>query len=470
MNDHPSAPDRSAPEPNPRLRHGVRFGCAVVLLLLPAWGAAAHLRARKDLDAALAAAKSEVASRSQHLQGSRAPVFGAPTPGNAADDYVAALYVLSAGTPKQRPERWQEDPPLVPASAVLLAQQLERAQPITPAMSGELYRHLSKGAPLTSATQAVVGSYLPVLQFLREGVHRERCVWDFPWEEGWGAAVPNLISVRILGGLLAFHSQNDADPRRALRTDLELLGFAADLTLQPPLITQVIAVGLIDTGCKSLCKTLARPDLSREDYLLALEAVGRIQLVPTQRTLDDENLLTRISLLADSGRKVLPGAQGSMGGLYELDVFGAWELRNLQRVYERTRTLLRAPRPERLAGLRRLEEELEGTRSIVLGIAQPDWSLAQDQVWGARMTLASARVLVAAHLYRCEHGRFPARLEELRALLGGNLPADLFGEGPLRLFFDERSDELRCSSVGPNGVDEQKLAKGTGDDYGSRTR
>lgn len=461
-----------AREPNQRLRQATHCGCLLVVLLLPAWGMAVYQRSQRTLDAALAAARSEVKARNAQLGLPRAPLFGEPLPGNAADDYLAALYVISANDPGRRPASWEDEPPLLPAEAITIATQLERAPPLTPAMSGDLSRYLA-GAPIASATLAALTSYRPALTFLRSGVHRERCAWEVPWGEGWSASGQNLLSVRLLGQLLAVDAREDADSRRALRTGLEAVAFGRDLSRASLLINHLMAHFLVNQGCSSIAESMGRPGLRREDYALALRVLGEVELVPAQRIMDDEHLLARISLLADSGRRAVPDADSSLGGLYEFDIIGAWELGNLERVYGRTRPLLSAPRLERNAELRKLAQELEDSPSLVLGIARPDWSQVQDIVWGSRMTLQATRVLAAAHLFRLEQGRFPRQASELAPLLGGAFPRDIFARGPLQLRYDEARDELRCYSVGANGTDEQgslhQGGKRKGDDCGVAT-
>ena len=143
---------------------------------------------------------------------------------------------------------------------------------------------------------------------------------------------------------------------------------------------------------------------------------------------------------------------------------------NLERVYLRTRPLLRAPRFERKAKLRQLDEELEGARSLVAGLGRPSWSMVQDNLWGGRMVLQSARVLAAAHIYRIERGRFPDELGQLDPILGG-VPQDLLGGGPLRFSYDEATGGLRCYSVGENGRDDWGSAsQRQHDDWGVETR
>ena len=465
---HEPAAPLSAPGPNHRLRHGIRCGCLGVLLLLPAWGLAAYHRAGRLLDREHQRVSAEVAERRAALAAERPPVFGEPRPGNAADDYVAAFYLLSAGDPSARSPRWQEDPPLVPASAVAIAQQLEGCKPVDALMSSEIYAHLDTGAPIKSTTLAVIASYRPALRFVREGAHRERCSWDFPWQDGWNADVPNLIDVRTLGGLLALEAEQDSDPRRALRGGLELLGFARDLGRHPSLISRMIGVALSQAGVRSLCQTYGRPGLEREDYELAARALARLAPNPTDEAFVNERLLTRINLLADSGRPLQSGVHSSLGGLYQFDLVAAWELANLERIDRRTRALLSGPRGPRLAGFRQLEREVEGAPSLLLEVYRANWSEAQDHIWEERAALDAARVLAAAHLYRLEQGRFPASSEALVPRLG-QVPRDRFGEGPLRLILDPQTGELCCYSVGRNGVDEGGSRRGDADDLAART-
>ena len=63
-------------------------------------------------------------------------------------------------------------------------------------------------------------------------------------------------------------------------------------------------------------------------------------------------------------------------------------------------------------------------------------------------------VLLAARLFAAERGALPANLEDLKDMLGGRLPVDLYSEREQPLLYRQDANGPTVWSVGPNGVDD----------------
>ncbi len=62
------------------------------------------------------------------------------------------------------------------------------------------------------------------------------------------------------------------------------------------------------------------------------------------------------------------------------------------------------------------------------------------------------QIAFALAAYRADHGRYPARLDELAPKYLPRIPADCFASGPL--IYRPTADGYLLNSVGPNGRDD----------------
>lgn len=149
-------------------------------------------------------------------------------------------------------------------------------------------------------------------------------------------------------------------------------------------------------------------------------------------------------------------------------------------LYDRLDKALREPRPdERLKKLKSLEESLqknvyqklrstldqadrrpklkqsavtELVANILLANLFPHPRVAQEFAYKTAQSSRNLQIAVALAIYRADHGRYPARLDELAPKYLKEIPADAFSTGPLT--YQRRGKGYQFYSIGVNRRDD----------------
>jgi len=90
-------------------------------------------------------------------------------------------------------------------------------------------------------------------------------------------------------------------------------------------------------------------------------------------------------------------------------------------------------------------------RDWMLDVWLPDPVVMWGDYRSTLLYLDQCRIALALHIYRSDHGTFPASLESVTTLLGGKLPEDAFSDH--RLIYRRTSQGYELRSVGPVGID-----------------
>jgi hypothetical protein len=154
-------------------------------------------------------------------------------------------------------------------------------------------------------------------------------------------------------------------------------------------------------------------------------------------------------------------------------LFWAREWRGYVELFEGLQAAAEAPRSERTARLAEVEALVAGAGLLFASMVIPNVGAFADHLDRAQALRDCARVLAAAHLHRLEAGAFPTDPGALAERLGGIFPHDPLSPTGVPLVFEVEGDEVRCYSVGPDGVDDggQDLAAvKDGKDAGLATR
>ncbi len=130
---------------------------------------------------------------------------------------------------------------------------------------------------------------------VEEGTNRPSCRFDRDYEAGMGMRMSNLLDTqnlcRILGAKACVEAETD-DGNTAWRFPLIQLRFAHSLRVEPTLIDQMVAMGMVSFSCRTiqkLCAIATPPDHYHDDLSELLSQHEDVS--PLVRALDGERLL-----------------------------------------------------------------------------------------------------------------------------------------------------------------------------------
>lgn len=138
---------------------------------------------------------------------------------------------------------------------------------------------------------------------------------------------------------------------------------------------------------------------------------------------------------------------------FALDWFLDRELQGYGSFIGRFAAAANLPLGQREAAEQAVLTDLEESWYVIARIVIPNVVEVRRSIDRATVTWNAARVLAAAQLHRLERGALPAGLPVLAPTLG-ELPVDPFDPTGANLRLVVRSDELRCYSIGEDGVDD----------------
>jgi hypothetical protein len=439
--------------PAPRSGCGAALlGCGVVRLVGIAAFGHGSWRASRSLDARAAALAEEIAALRDGAT-TRAVPHEVATPGNAADEHLAAVWLLG-------PDPQATRPPALPASAPRGDPDaiFERVlKPVDAALAD-----LDAGGAPSPAALALLRDHAAAIQRVRDGVRRERCDWGVRYEDGSAHALPNLVAVRVAAKLLALSAAAEPDPTEAARRCLDVLAFGRDLEAGATMLHVMVGSAVKVDGAHALERLLRARGLPRAAYEEALASLAVTGPTDLALGLAGERLLLQAELahLASRGLslRVAPADSGGYGGALLVQYGGPMlldrEWGGAADALLRAQQVAALPRAQRAAAQQAFEAELASSWLIVAALAVPDATSAAEAIDRQEALVQALRLLVAAHLHRLDAGDFPADAAPLARYLGGALPVDPFRAdgGPLTLRVVD--GEARAWSVGENGVDD----------------
>ena len=388
---------------------GIFGGCFALVILSLIVFTFVTWRATVALDRRAAPLQGEIEAFRSSLPVQRAPRFGPPTDGNAADDY-RAIEAFLAERGGARPDL----DPLVPLRKLLRTTREKR--------------QACERVPDEAAD--AVREYGGVISRVRLGLSRPRCDWSPPFERGCSVPVPDVQSARCAAELLALDAQLDPDGRSAIRTGLEIIAYGEDHVRHGTLIGVMVGIALQGMGVGSLEHTMRTRKLPREAYEEVLSTLATVEPVDLRGAFEADRLAINVELAKLTSRGFgEPGNQDLRSLRFFGPVFFAREWAGYEAYMARYREAVLLPAKAREAALETIDRDLAGSWLIIARIALPNLGESGDHIDTARAMLELTRMLAAAHLHRLDTGSFPREGAALATYLGGSLPADPFKAG-----------------------------------------
>jgi hypothetical protein len=325
--------------------------------------------------------------------------------------------------------------------------------------------------PTDKGRESLLNARLPTVQLCREAAYAlaARAMWQAA-EGKHDQAWQDLLAAHRLGRLIA---QGGTFIETLVGVAIDGVASTADLALLE-------------------AKTVSANQLKK--YLRDLEALPPMPPVAEKVTLGERFML--LDLIMMTNRHGFAFLEGISNGrtddsspLMDMVLFNVnWDpaLRNANRWVERVRAAANADsRRARKEQLDTLEQDIEALKAKTMNVKTDTWRLlvsgeakgewignmlicltmsalrkVNDAVDRHEQTHRNLQVAFALAAYRNEHGRYPAKLEDLSPGYLARIPTDLFSDKPL--IYVLQDDGYILYSVGVNGQDEE--GRGTDDD------
>jgi hypothetical protein len=418
-------------------------GLAVVAAL--SGGAYVYLDYQSDklLDERAEAAREAVADWKARSRLDRAPLpaLGEPRQGNAVDHYQVLTWVLGPyeGMPK-------------PAAETALARGAEWDTTVL----GDLEQAVKVGGEAGPKAEAFATEFAELAEHIRQGARSTWVDWEFPVEQGLLAKLPSLLALRGAALILAHQALRADDPQAAARDGLAIVVLGHDLAQLPDLLGRAIGRSLVETGCRSLARTLGREDCDAATCRLVLEAAAALPEFPVL-TSGQQKLWIEVSMAQIGGRwPEAPIETEDLSSLSHVQV-ELWDLNlaressHLDEFYKASQAEDEKPYVEARASHGALVEALEQTDSQLVSVMFVDQLRIRGNLMSAWVLQDMVRVHAAARLRWIEDAAYPADQATLAELLGGALPVDPFVEGAPPLGYAVDGARLLLTSPGPDG-------------------
>jgi hypothetical protein len=460
--------ESSSPAPQKRsFSASTCFGCGGLLLLVVGGFAAASWGASRSLERRMVLLGVELRDARAAQPPERAPLFHLgreAQDGDAADDYAALAWVLgpppsmttippgadATGLRRDHPNVSGTPYLLVWPEGTTLEDMLDARQPLTPEMVETL------------------ALYGPLTRHVRSGVRRARCDWKVDLTKGFLVDRVNLEVLQAVAEYMACEAASQPT-LAASRTGLEVVAFGRDVARHDTLVGAALGMWIQGVGVRAIARALDQGGATKEELAELLAALDALPPLDFERALVCERLSTQVGIACLSAHPLAPRtparpAPGQPTGLPIVSRIGPLfferEMAGYADAMRDVGEALKRPTGERRAAHEAARARYQ--RHLFASFAVPNLAV-MHHTERAAVAVDLCRLLLAAHLYRAETGRTPARDVHLARRLGGQLPRDPFSGAPVR--WAVKDGRLRAWSVGPNLTDEGGTP-GTGNDEG----
>jgi hypothetical protein len=475
-------PEETVPEQEKSTGCGkkIGLGCGAILLFLVFLFMLMHNSAVKTLDARVKKLKREIADhRKQDF--SRAVLFGKARKGNAVWDYNALEWMMDtrkqwdtqkpANLPKTKYPKNYFESLKVPAylHAAHLINSLEHDTESQSEWSAEQARikkrpmkkaQTKKQAQLTKAIAFHNKYGKDITRHIKEGLKRQNCDWQFEWEKGSSATIPNLMAQRTAASFMAYEAQL-SPPSEGLRLSLQILAFGKDLERQPTMIGGMIAIAVQAIGYQSVERALRRP-LKRADYQLCIEVLNKLGHARGEAMVVSEQQSWEVTFASLAGYSLQPGRgmrdapneqalrdfPTAMQYLkFKVAVNREWN--QYSYYYGRFLKISQLALDKQEAAFHEVQTELQESYTLIAKAVIPNLFEAFKHVREGNILRDLNLLGAAAHLYRKENGGWPKKTEALKAYLEGKVPMDLYTDGKTEYILTDKGLDLCLSSSKP---------------------
>lgn len=373
-------------------------------------------RRMKDLQVKVAALQAETAARDT----SRPPRPGKSEPGNAWDDYTAALAAV------------EKDKEALKAVA----------------------EYVDKPTPAGRAkAEPIVAAHAATLDLLRKGVRRERGEATIRWEDGFAIKTPGLMSPRALGNLAAAKARfllEEGKAREGVDLLLDVCQYARDQGSNTILIEHMVCLALTSTASEELKTFIQSGKLTREDLLeidRGLDHVEKVLPNTAHAFMNEPLQLGHHTLKEISGDNFIQMGDGP--SIYQLKYGFSLKIMAAEAFNESVAIMRRGAEADSKswAEVRKLSDEME---KVSRESANP---LIQITVPGLASVHRVSREK-KAHL----------RMLRTAARLKAGETADLDDPFGGKLLRSEKDGKLKIWSVGRDGVDDSGVGEWKADD------
>lgn len=447
------------------------FGCGSLVLALLVFGGLYVMALKKEAEAiSNGCRKAIIAVRAQDR--SRPVLFGPAVKGNAVPHYQVLEWALG---PR---DEWKTKPPeglpktslsfnqfkdfkpgLMLASAYLISDI--NSKPEDAAGWYEVADQDAPSAPETSKAdmQAAIGFFKDfgevIIGHVREGLRREECDWQFQYEQGAEAKIPNLITYRTVANLMAVSAHKDKDASRGLRTSLELMAWTNDVGRQPTLITGMIATAMRSIALMSIERMLRRP-LTRAALQQALDTLKACGPMAVKPMFEGEKLWVHSEIARTlRGESTLgPQAASVSDRMANHWILSVWTWRVYDKYMDRSIAALDKPysvcQQELAAADKTIEDHWNpAVRGMCSNVIQGVHHVLECNILYDLCLLG-----VAARLHALDQGQWPKSTEALSKYFK-SLPQDRYEDGkkPYQLKLKEDGQLLiRCREAPHKGL------------------
>lgn len=423
--------ESKSPEAAPKsgLTKFLLFAVLPFFLLCVLTPVALHMSAGSSLDDRVAKLEAELTEYRASRKPQRTPRFGSAKKGNAVDYYNALEYVTS-----KRPA-WKKSPPAnLPelGSLKALATKPDKdyystSQRLDALLKGEARNRDekidAKKEGLRDVDKKRIQTFLPMVNFVEEGLRCDRVEWPADFELGPSMPIPSMLAARFAANLMAFRARN-AKGSEKIDWGLKICAFGGDYALGSTMIMQSIAMSLEEMGFRSLQESMESP-LSAKDYQRIINFMESVPTYDASRTLKEEALVAKCTMAFLGGRKVNDVEMPPMDEVLEVELgpmdtmmastfFIEREWKVYEELYEKYVVPAAEKKNDEMPALEKeFEAELEGTWTIYSKLALPAFYSILGSFKEHENRSKLVALLAAAHLHRLKTGKFPEKIDSL---------------------------------------------------------
>lgn len=275
---------------------------------------------------------------------------------------------------------------------------------------------------------------------------------QIPPPTGPAEIMPYLSDFRSLARLLAMEAEVhrlEGDYLAAANSALDGLAVAQDASTKRILISYLVQVACESISLKSLDETI--PKLKADECKTVLARLWQIESkrLPITETLSGEEIFARISFKELIAKQPTAADLAELGdGIDGKTLMGSFNTKGweaIARTYGDARRVAALPYTRQPRPMPRPDDPLMDIITPVL-----DRVFFKDAHALTALHLREAELAVRAYL--SEKGQLPQDLQALVPNYLPQIPADPFGEGPLRSSM--KDGKLIVYSIGPDGVDD----------------
>lgn len=405
------------------------FGALPLFLLCVLTPVALTMSAGTTLDERVAKLEAELTEYRAARQTQRLPRFSPSKKGNAVDYYNGLEYVTA-----MRPA-WQKSPPAnLPklGSLKALATKPDKDYYSTSQRMSALLKAKvrnreekidAKKDGLRDVDKKRIQTFLPMLNFVEDGLRCDRVEWPAEFEMGASMPIPSLLAARFAANLMALRARN-ANGSEKIDWGMKICAFGGDYALGSTMIMQSIAMSLEDMGFRSLQESMESP-LSAKDYQRIINFMESLPKYDASRTLKEEALVAKCTMAFLGGRKVngveMPPLEetldvelGPMDTLMASSFFIEREWKVYEKLYEKYVVPAAEKKIDEMPALEKeFEAELDGTWTIYSKLALPAFYSFLSRFSEQENQSKLVALLAAAHLHRLKTGNFPEKIDSL---------------------------------------------------------